>query len=305
VKLTNKQIAFLLIKITVSCTLLAVIFRKAGLEQVLNHFQSMNLWFFGLSSLVYVFLVYVSARRWALLLEEPYPIKKIFSLYMIGSFFNNLLPGAVGGDAVKAYYLYKDTRKGGSSIGSVFMDRYIGLCALLSLGFISGIVAFPELRTIGMHLVIPALFCLFIAGSLLFFRLRIGRRFSAISDFYDYFHRSIRNRSMLVKTFILSLIVQTLTLFMIYLIARGIDQKLTFTALFVFVPIISIITMVPISISGLGVRESAFVLLFGLTGVPAEASMSISFLWFLSIVTASLIGLVEYLRLQHGQIVRS
>ena len=53
-----------------------------------------------------------------------------------------------------------------------------------------------------------------------------------------------------------------------------------------------------ISISGLGVRESAFVLLFRLTGVPAEASMSISFLWFLSIVAASLIGLVEYLRIR-------
>ena len=297
-KLTKKQIAFLLLKISVSGILLAVIFKKAGLAQVLNHFQSMNLWLFGLSSLLYVLLVFVSANRWALLLDEPYPIKKIFSLYMIGCFFNHLLPGAIGGDAVKAYYLYKDTRKGGSSIGSVFMDRYIGLCALLTVGFVSGIAAFKELKTIGMHLAIPALFSLFIVGSLLFFWLRIGRRFSAVSDFYDYFHRSVRNKTMLIKTFGLSLIVQAISLLMIYLIARGIDQKLTFTALFVFAPIISIITMFPISISGLGVRESAFVLLFGLTGVPAEASMSISFLWFLSIATASLIGFVEYLRMR-------
>lgn len=297
-RLTNKQIAFLLIKIAVSGTLLVFIFKKTGLEQVLKQFQSMNLWLFGMSSLLYILIVFVSAHRWALLLDKPYPFKKIFSLYMVGSFFNNLLPGAVGGDAVKAYYLYKDTRKGGSSIGSVFMDRYIGLCALLSLGLISSLAAFPELKTIGMHLAIPALFCLFIVGSLLFFRLRIGKRFSAVSDFYDYFHRSIRNKTMLVKAFGLSLIVQILSFFMIYLIARGIDQKLTFMALFVFVPIISIVTMLPISISGLGVRESAFVLLFGLTGVPAEASMSISFLWFLSIVMASLIGLVEYLRIR-------
>ncbi|OGW40145.1 MAG: hypothetical protein A2X58_07280 [Nitrospirae bacterium GWC2_56_14] len=297
-KLSKKQIAFLLFKISVSGILLTIIFKKAGLEQVLTHFQSMNLWLFGLSPLLYVLLMFVSAHRWALLLDEPYPIKKIFSLSMIGSFFNNLLPGSVGGDAVKAYYLYQDTRKGGSTIGSVFMDRYIGLSALLALGLISGIAAFPELKTIGMHLAIPALFCLFIAGSLLFFRLRIGRRFSAVSDFYDYFHRLIRNRTKLMKAFGLSLIVQALSLLMIYLIARGIDQKLTFTALFVFVPIISLVTMLPISISGLGVRESAFVLLFGLTGVPAEASMSISFLWFLSIVAASLIGLVEYLRIR-------
>jgi uncharacterized membrane protein YbhN (UPF0104 family) len=103
---------------------------------------------------------------------------------------------------------------------------------------------------------------------------------------------------MLLKAYGLSLIIQLLSVLMIYLIAMGIGRTLTFTALFVFVPFITIITMIPFSISGLGIRESAFVLLFGLTNVPPQDSTSISFLWFLSIVTVSLIGLVEYIRLQ-------
>ena len=291
-----KNAMLLALKIMVSGFLLAMVFRKAGLQEVLAHFRAMNHWFFGLSSLLYVLTVLMSAMRWQQLLEGHHPLGKVFSLNIIGSFFNNFLPGAVGGDAVKAYYLYKDTKKGGSSIGSVFMDRYVGFFGLLSVGLVSGIVAFGELRAIGLHWVVPALFIAFLAGSVLFFRLRIGNRFSAVSDFYDYFHRAIGNRPAILKAYLLSLIIQGLTVLMVYSIGRGIGQQLSFTALFVFVPLISIITMVPLSISGLGVRESAFVVLFGLTGVSPQAATSISFLWFLSIAAASLIGLVEYVR---------
>jgi uncharacterized membrane protein YbhN (UPF0104 family) len=258
----------------------------------------MNPWLFALSALVYLFIIYLSARRLSLLLDKQYPLSRVFSLCLIGSFFNTLLPGAIGGDAVKAYYLYKDTKKGGSSIGAVFMDRYIGFVALLTMGLVSGFFALSDLKTIGMQWVIPALFIFFFVGSLFIFRLQIGKRYSAISDFYDYFHQSLTRKDMLLKTYGISFIIQLFTSLMIYLIAMGIGQSLTFTALFVFVPIITIITMIPLSISGLGVRESAFVLFFGFTGVPPQDSTSISFLWFLAIAAPSLIGLVEYLRMR-------
>ena len=291
-----KQALLLALKVTVSGFLLTLVFRKAGLREVLDQFSSMDLRLFALASLLYVVAIFASAMRWQQLLEGRHSLGRVFSLYMIGSFFNNFLPGAVGGDAVKAYYLYKDTGKGGSSIGSVFMDRYIGFFGLLSVGLVSGLIAFSELKTIGMQWMVPSLFIGFLAGSVVFFRLRIGRRFSAVSDFYDYFHRVIRDKPAVMKAYLLSLVIQVLTASMVACVGLGIGQRLSFTELFVFVPIISIITMVPLSISGLGVRESAFVVLFGLTGVSPHAATSISFIWFLSIAAASLIGLVEYLR---------
>lgn len=215
---------------------------------------------------------------------------------MIGGFFNNILPGVIGGDAVKVYYLYKDTRNGGSSLGSVFMDRYTGFFALLLIGLFSGGIAYNELKSIGMNWAMPALFVIFILGSLFLFGVRIGRRFAAIADFYNYFHRYLKKKKIMLQTFILSIIIQVVGLMMVYCIALGLDQKPSFAALFVFVPIIITITAVPVSISGFGVREGAFVLLFGLTGIPPQIATSISFLWFLSIATASLIGLGEYIR---------
>jgi len=88
------------------------------------------------------------------------------------------------------------------------------------------------------------------------------------------------------------------TILEIYAVSLGLGQQPSFTALFVFVPLIITVMMVPVSISGLGLREGAFVVLFGLTGISAEASAAISFLWFLSVATGSLPGLFLYLRIQ-------
>ncbi len=293
---TLRTILLFAVKAVISGLLLTLIFRKAGLQNILAHFREMDPRFFILSSILYLGTLYLSAIRWGLLLRGGHPRGKLFSLCLIGSFFNNLLPGAIGGDAVKVYYLYRDTQEGGKSIASVFMDRYVGFLALLSIGLFSGFAAFRDLETVHMAWVTPLLFAGFLVGSLVVFGMRIGRRFAAVADFHDYFHDIIRDPKTLGKAFALSLAIQTMSITEIYVIALGIGQHPSFSALFVFVPIIFTVTMLPVSISGLGVREGAFVLLFGLTGITAQASTTISFLWFLSVAAPSLLGLVEYLR---------
>jgi len=280
----GKKALFLALKITVSGLLLTFVLQKVGLQNILSHLKKMDLRFFFLSSLIYLLTLVLASLRWGVLLKRSQSRKKLFSLYLIGSFFNHFMPGAVGGDAVKAYYLYKETGHGGSSLGSVFLDRYIGYCALLSIGLISGIAGYNDLKALGLHWLTPSLFMLFLSGSLLFFGLRIGRRFSAIADFYDFFHDTLRDRRAIGKAFLLSLMIQTLTILEVYVISRGLGQHPSFTALFVFVPLIITVMAVPVSISGLGLREGAFVVLFGLTGISAEASTAISFLWFLSVM---------------------
>lgn len=288
----------LALKLTVSGFLLTFVLRKVGLQNILSHLGNMDLRFFLLSSLVYLVTIFLASLRWGLLLKRSQPMKKLFSLCLIGGFFNHFMPGAVGGDAVKAYYLYKETGQGGSSLGSVFLDRYVGYFALLSIGLISGIAGYGDLKALGLHWLTPSLFILFLSGSLLFFGLRIGRKFKALADFYDYFHDTLRDRRAIGQAFLLSLMIQVLTILEIELISLGLGQHPSFTALFVFVPLIITVMAVPVSISGLGLREGAFVVLFGLTGISAEAATAISFLWFLSVMAGSFAGLFEYLRLR-------
>ncbi len=293
---TTKRALSLSLKVFVSAALLWVVINKAGLQNVMQNMRSMNPPLFLLSSLMYVCLAYIVSLRWRLLLDKRYPARKLFSFHMIGSFFNNMLPGPIGGDAVKVYYLYRETGQGGLSFGSVFLDRYAGLFARLTIGLFSGFFALGELETLGMHTAIPLFFAAFLILSLILFGLRIGRSFSAVSDFYDYARATLKKKRVVLQVLLLSVVIQILLIAMIAVISLGIGQRLSFTALFVFVPIIITVMVIPLSISGLGVRESAFVVLFGLAGVPAGVSASISFLWFLSMAAASLIGLVEYVR---------
>lgn len=283
-------------KVCVSGIFLFFVFRKADIREIFSYLTSISPLSFIMSVLIYTVAQYVSSIRWGMLLDEDYPTGKLFSLYMIGSFFNNILPGMIGGDAVKAYYLYADTRKGGVSLGSVFMDRYVGFFSLLLIGLVAGLLAFNEMKDIGVHYVLPAVFVLFILTSFIVFGMRIGRSFSAVSDFYDYFHAYIKKKRIMFKTVLLSAIIQLMGIMMVYVIAAGIGQKPSIISLLVFVPLIFTVSSLPISIAGFGVREGAFVLLFGLTGMSPHVSTSISFLWYLSIASASVIGLIEFLR---------
>lgn len=293
---SRKKTFIVLLKLAVSAGLLTLIVKRAGIEKVVLHVRSMDIRFFLLSAALYVLVALLVAFRWRALLGYSLTARKLFSLHMIGNFFNLILPSSVGGDAVKAYYLYRETKQGGASFGSVFLDRSLGFFARLVLGLVSGIFAFSDLRAVGLHWVIPSLLLAFIVGSLLLFRLRIGRRFRAVVDLYEYLLLRLRDRRLMLKTFLLSLVIQALLITMVAAIARGIGQPLTFAELFVFVPIIMTIMIIPLSFSGFGVREGAFVLLFGLSGIPASVSVSLSFLWYLSMAFASLIGLVEYVR---------
>ena len=292
----RKKALLLLFKLAVSILFLYLVFRKAGAREVLSHLASANPLHFMASTGLYLLATLVSVRRWQLLLDEKYSVGRLFSLYMIGSFFNNVLPGIIGGDAVKAYYLYADSRRGDSSLGSVFMDRYIGYAALMAIGLLAGLAGYGELRQMGLHMVMPVLSLLFVMGSAVVFGLRIGSRFPQIDRFYVYFHRYARNGRVMTKTFMYSVIIQLITILMIYIIARGLGYRLALIPLLVFVPVIVTIATVPVSISGFGVREGAFVLLFGHAGLPPQAATSLSLLWFLSVAAASLIGLVEFLR---------
>jgi uncharacterized membrane protein YbhN (UPF0104 family) len=234
--------------------------------------------------------------RWKLLLPGKFKIKKLFSLYMIGAFFSSFLPGVVGGDAVKAYYLNKDAKKISLTLASIFMDRYIGYVGLITIGAI----AFPfVLGYFGESVyrwTLPFIFVLFIIGSFLFFGLQLGKRFRVISEFYEYFSLLKTKKHIVISALMLAFIIQLMNYLIVIILASGMGAKIPLLVLFAFLPIVITITALPISIAGLGVREGSFVLLLGLIGVEPEVSTSLSLAWFFCVFFGSLPGLVLYLK---------
>jgi uncharacterized membrane protein YbhN (UPF0104 family) len=292
--------AFFLFKLVVSGLSLYIVFSKAGPRQIMSMMKRIGPLYFLAASFVYVSAQAISTFRWKLLLPEKFTFRKLFSLYMIGAFFNSFLPGLVGGDVVKAYYLNKDAKKLGLTLASIFMDRYVGYVALM----IVGLASYPfALRYFGESVykwAMPAIVCAFVVGSFLFFGLRLGRRFATMSDFYEYFVSLKSRKGVIAKAVLISLCVQIMGFSAVALLASAMGEDIPIFLLFVFLPIIITVTTVPISISGLGVREGAFVLLLGLIGISPELATSLSLSWFFSNFIGSIPGLVAYVRQTGG-----
>ena len=292
---TNK-VALLLLKIVVSALSLYLIFSRSDIGHVYALMKQIGPFYMSAAALLYVISQVGSTYRWKLLLPDKFTVRRLFSLYMIGSFFNTFLPGAVGGDFVKAYYLNKDAKKLSLTLASIFMDRYLGFVSLM----IIGIVTFPFVSGFMAGSVyqwsMPVIFVSFIVASFLFFGLQLGRRFKTVSEFYDYFVTFSARKSVLVKAVVWSLVIQMIGFSAVALLAFAIGVNIPLYVFLAFLPIIVTITTIPISISGIGLRENGFAILLGLLGVKQEVAIAISLSWFFSTFLGSLPGLVAYIR---------
>jgi glycosyltransferase 2 family protein len=297
----NVKKAFLFaLKLAVSALSLYLVFSKTEIGKVFSTLKGIGPLYFLVAALLYITAQFVSAVRWKLLLPEKFMLRRLFSLYMIGSFFSSFLPGVIGGDVVKAYYLNKDAKKISLTLASVFMDRYLGYASLMCLGA----AAFPfSLRYLGHSVykwAMPLICVSFIAGSLFFFGLRLGRRFAVVAEFYEYFSALKSRKDVIFKAVLLSLSIQVIGFSTVALLSRAMGEHIPLLLLYAFLPIVITIATLPISISGLGVREGSFVVLLGLIKVPPETATSLSLAWFFSSVLGSLPGLVAYLRHSGG-----
>lgn len=312
---TFKNIVIIFIKAGISFVLIYLLFSKISTDTVLNNVKSFKLVYFFGAVLIFTFSVFLAALRLQLFIPEKTGIKNLFRICYIGFFFNICLPGIVGGDVVKIYYIntyfkkntdYFDKKlsnldiskikKSIIAVGSVFLDQYMSLFTILVIG--TAIFPFSSvyIDNLSIRLFVPVLFGIFIFSSILILKFKIGKKFQFIAQVYDYLKFIAVKRDILLKAFIYSIVIQFFVILSVYILSKGLSLNISLFSLFTFIPIIIAISLVPISISGIGLRENAFVFLLGKIGISPEKALSLSILWFLSIVIGSLPGLIEYLR---------
>ncbi|MEW6570874.1 MAG: lysylphosphatidylglycerol synthase transmembrane domain-containing protein [Nitrospirota bacterium] len=300
----NKTALFIL-KIVVSSLLLYLVLSRTGVGNVLALLKSVNLFYFFVAVLFYILAQFLSTLRWRLLLPFTFKMRELFSLYMIGTFFNTLLPGIIGGDAVKGFYLYQATGRGGLSLASIFMDRYLGFSTLIGICVFAYPFGHQYFRGSNIEWILLLVVLVFLAGSFAVFGLQIGKKISILSDFYEYSQTYLRQRKTIIKALLLSLLVQLSVISGVFIISIGMGYHIPFISYLLFLPLIILFSSLPISVSGLGVREGAFVLFFGLIGIKADVATAISLCWFVTVVTAGLIGFVEYLKYKKRKVISS
>ncbi len=306
------RISSALIKITVSIVILFFLFRNIRFPVFWKTVVSVDLFLVAAVILFFICIQAVSAFRWSIILEKdvkiPYP--RLFSIYFIGMFFNNFLPTIVGGDVIKGYYLYRSSGRGDVSAASVFMDRYSGFSALILITSLALIPGYAAIRGTGL----PAAFALLIGGFLLSsLIIWVGSlhgwaidilskvRFYGINKKIDTFYNVLmgykKQTRIIIKAFLCSLFVQGGVIIAYYMLSRGIGMEVRPGYFFLYIPLTTAISMLPISLSGLGVREGAFVFLFSKVGATQEQALTLSLMWFAITAVVSIIGGIEYLRM--------
>ncbi len=300
------------IKVFVTVTLYGLIFYKNPVNEIWACLRTANLAYVALGVLVYASGQWLSALKWQLMLR---PVRlavaylRMVSFYFIGMFFNHFLPTIVGGDAVKAVLLARETGAPARATMSVFMERNTGLLALLTIAAVAAWFA-PAIQILGLALfpLTLLLFAGFIVANLVLadpraYRLvdyviamtPLARMRSRASSLYEAVVPYRQDLPIVAAGVALSFLFQAIVILVVFLNAKALDQAVPMAALAVFVPLISLVGMLPVSVNGLGIREVSYVLLFGQIGIPSQVAVSMAFLYFAVTFVASLPGGVVYM----------
>jgi uncharacterized membrane protein YbhN (UPF0104 family) len=240
----------------------------------------------------------VSAWRWQIL-ARPFgferSIGQLLNYYFIGMYFNLLLPTSVGGDVVRAWYLDGGGGQRALAFVSVFVDRFSGLLVLLCFGCV-GVLVSPA----GIPSWIPALVWATTASAVLAIVLaswlaRRGERFSKQFAKVRLAIDVLRSPRLFAGSTLLSLGVQAGNIVLVWLVGLALGAEVPFGYYWVVVPMVTLLTMLPVSVNGMGVRENAMVVFLAPLGVAEATATPLALLWFLVFLVASLAGGLVYL----------
>lgn len=304
------------IRIVVSLGLLVLLLWQVGGQNTLTRLRQMDPLNFSLALALYLVGIGLRAWRWQGLLtalQHRIRLSRLTELYFVGTFFNNMLPTGIGGDVVRVYEVAKDGVGGAAAASSVLVDRATGLITLMATALVTLGVAValrPGLVAPSVAGVIVLVSAGVLAGTLAMMgadtlrRLlgRVGflaqwldkpgvRRFA--QSFAAYRGSALSQALLLSTVFNFQLIATN------YFLGAGLhintlmDTPLLYYLL--FIPIISFVLSLPISVAGLGAREAAYVALFSSVGAPADQALALSLAFYAVNVLTGAVGGVLYL----------
>jgi hypothetical protein len=300
-----------LVKLTVSGVLLGVLFWRVDRAAVLRSLQALPLSLLLGCVGLYVLGYIISTLRWQRLLGvENIHVRlwRLVLVYFEAAFFNLFLPTLIGGDIVRGYLIYKITRGHDASIASILVDRLTGFAALMLIAVTSLACAYGTLNDPQVAFLIVAVAGCFVCAMLVLLNRRLTTgvsgilgviglaRFQAkLHGLVDALQRYRGHHRALSQAVALSALLQALIIVTYYLIGVGLNLGVPLLYFFLFVPLITAVSMLPVSVAGLGVREGGVIYFFGKVGVDAGTALGMSLVWFSLTLLVSCLGGLAFL----------
>jgi uncharacterized protein (TIRG00374 family) len=284
----NSKIFKLAAKTCISLLFVAWLVFKVRWHEVLGYAQLLSVSEILLYLLVVIAGMLISARKWQMLLENKnfqVSLRELFVLYLTGSFINNFMPSTIGGDTYRAYQVGKENKDYAKSAATVVMDRVTGLLGLMLLTSLLLVLNWQEvtkheLLSLLMLGGVGILIALFLAEKSRHFawgQKMIAKVPLKIREFVQSLHAFYLHRKLFGSALGFSMLFA--------LVGVALANYLLFWALGVHVGIlnylsviflVSIVSALPVSINNIGIKEWAYVTLFGLFGVSSSAVVAVA-----------------------------
>jgi uncharacterized protein (TIRG00374 family) len=291
---------WLLIKTAISLGLIAVVLWKLDFATVWEKSRQVSLALVLAIVLMFVVQTYFAAWRWWVILKHHYLEIRLWAtvrICLIGAFFNQLLPSSIGGDLARAWYVYRNGNSKRMAVITVLSDRICGMIAIVALAIIS----FPVLVhfSVGNRALIMVGIVVMGASSALIAAFWLDRlpawaqRWTFIRHLGSLSEASRAlsvDRRAILPLLGLSFLIHAITILAVLLLLGAVVPHLNLVLCAALVPVIMLMSMVPVSIAGWGVREGVMIYGFGLANVPPEAALVVSILIGLSLAAVGLLG---------------
>ncbi len=286
-----RRILFSAIKILISLALLYLALRKVNLTELASRINNLASLGWIVVAIAVTFLqIFVGVLRWRKVSAEcgaPLGLQQAMRFNLIGAFFNQTLPSSIGGDAVRLWLVARGGAGWRAATYSIFVDRAIGLIALAivivaSLPWSYNLIDDPHGRSALLLVDFAAL-----AGGVGFLVLG-ALPWPWLKRWWGTHHlhacavianRVIFSRQHGPAIAVLSIVVHVLAVVIAWCVVQSIAAPVVFGQIFQLVPPVMLITMLPISIAGWGVREATMGLAFGYAGLLPNEGVNISLLY--------------------------
>lgn len=283
-------------RIVVSVALIGWLAWRTDWQEIRQAGGHMRFGFWVAALALYLGIQMISGLRWRLLakpLGYEGSVWQFTGFYFIGMFFNLFLPTSVGGDVVRAWYL-----GGGSELSaflSVLVDRLSGLVVLLGLACVA--VSLCPIALPGW--IVASVWCAAGAASasglLAPLLIRKSSRFEKARRMAESSRVYLNRPRLLLGTTALSFFIQAGNVMLVWLVGQAVRAPVPASYYWIMVPMVTLLTMLPISMNGMGIREGGTILFLTPLGVSHATALSLAVLWFAVFTVASLVGGVLYL----------
>lgn len=243
---------------------------------------------------------FVAGWRWRMIMRlfgPMVPVGSAIRVFMEGYFFNNALPSTIGGDAVRIWRVAGLGLPIGASINGVLLDRLTGLTGLFILVAVGQPLLYARIDDPVTRLAFAGILVAGVAGiALLIFAGSIPKRFipaplrDGINQLSEATRAAYLRPAISLPVLGLSVLVHGLIVVSVHVIAMGMGLEVGLFESMVLVPAVILLSTLPVSIGGWGLREGLMVVALGLADVPADAALTVSVLFGLAQIVAGLPG---------------